>query len=583
MGTVSEINPHSGELLSFFEAIWGDSDGYVYLPTKNPKLPKEEAFDQHFFPWPKAKEEVVQFVREQAHTADVYFAPALFNEPSATKQDFKESRVVWCEFDGVLPQSFKQDPTITVQSSTTSNQHVYWLLEDVISNASDLETINRGLTYLYGADASGWDATQILRPPTTQNYKTEPPKEVILLTKNAFSYSHSVFETYTSPEPLDEIPLGSIPDVTDLVFKYEWPVDASKLWRSSAPVGERSTMLMRLGYYCAEMGMGNEELYSVIRNADDRWGKFRDRSDRNRRLLDLIEKVRIKHPLISEEEGTEHFILGWNTLLETEYEIDWLIPDVLQKQGYMLFTGPSGVGKTQFSLQIGKSLALGTDFLDLGITEQRRILFISCEMGLVELKEFMNNMSKDLDPSEILLLEQNFKIEPRGEPFYVDNEAGQRELCSIIEYIKPDILIFDSIGSATGGELSSELVVKKIMDFNDRIRQKYDLATWFIHHHRKASENNKKPKSQDDVYGSNVLFNRATSVFTLWPGKHDNELEVIELKRRLSQKNEPWMIARTEGLNFMRTLPAAFQKATHLVHKQPETPSKKLSTLTDTL
>lgn len=579
MGTVSQINPESTDLGEFFVSIWGDTEGYVYLPTKDPKLPKEEAFDQHFFPWPSAKSEIVSFVREQSDSLDVYYAPALFNEPSATKNDFKQSQVVWCEFDGVLPKSFEQLPSVVVQSSSESNRHIYWCLQDAITNFTDLERINRGLTYLYGADASGWDSTQILRPPTTNNFKYESPNKVLLLESNNTSYSSSVFTTYDSPEVLDEIPLGSIPDVMDLVFKYEWPVGASQLWRSTAVVGERSTMLMRLGYYAAEMGMTNEEIYSVIRNADDRWGKFKGRDDRERRLLDLIEKVRVKHPNLKEELD-EHLILGWTTLLETEYEVDWLIPNVLQKQGYMLLTGPSGVGKTQFSMQVAKHLALGVDFLNLGITEPRRILFISCEMGLVELKIFMKNMSEGLPSEDKLTLEQNFKIEPRGEPFYVDNAAGQLELSSMIEYIDPDLLVFDSLGSATGGELSSEQVTKKIMDFNDHIRQQYNLATWYIHHHRKASENNKKPKSQDDVYGSNVLFNRATSVFALWPGTTSNEIEVIELKRRLSERSDPWMVARTGGLNFMRTLPKSFTDATHLVYKQPDTPTK---TLTDTL
>lgn len=333
MGTVSEINPGNSELSEFFNTIWGDSEGYVYLPTRNPELPKEEAFDQHFFPWPSAKEEVVHFVRENSRTLDVYFAPAIFSEPSATKSDFKESRVVWCEFDGFLPQEYRQDPSVVVQSSGTENRHVYWLLQSPISDSAALERINRGLTYQYGADASGWDATQILRPPTTKNYKYEDHPTVSLLRTAEVSYDASTFTVHDLPDQIEEIPLGSIPDVTDLVFKYEWPSDASKLWRSSAPVGERSTMLMRLGYYAAEMGMKNEEIYSVIRNADDRWGKFKNRRDRERRLLDLIEKVRVKYPINEQDEGDEHLVLGWNTLLETEYSVEWLIPGVLQDQG----------------------------------------------------------------------------------------------------------------------------------------------------------------------------------------------------------------------------------------------------------
>ena len=117
MGTISELNPDFAELSLFFETIWRDSEGYVYLPTKDPSLPKEDAFEQHFFHWPSSKNEIISFVREKAQAHDVYCAPALFKEPSATKQDFKESNVVWCEFDGVLPESFNQPPSLVVQLS----------------------------------------------------------------------------------------------------------------------------------------------------------------------------------------------------------------------------------------------------------------------------------------------------------------------------------------------------------------------------------------------------------------------------------------------------------------------------------
>jgi len=585
MGTITEINPSRNILTEFFEDIWGQSQGYVYLPTLNRK--EDKGFEQHFFPWPSAKAEIVSFVQEQSQSLDVYYAPALFSEPSATKAAFKESRVVWCEFDGSLPESFDQDPTLIVKSSGKYNKHVYWVLDDVITDASDLEKINRGLTYQYGADASGWDSTQILRPPSTINYKYEEAPTVEVEVRNTLSYSQFSFPVHDVPDQIEAIPLGSIPDVMDLVFKYQWSEEASKLWRSIAPVGERSTMLMRLGYFCAEMGMSNEEVYSVIRNADDRWGKFKNRTDRERRLLDLIEKVRIKYPTVLQDEGDEHLVLGWNTLLETEFSVEWLIPDVLQKQGYMLLTGPSGVGKTQFSLQVGKHLALGQDFLQFGITTPTKILMISCEMGLLDLKVFMESMSADLSPQEKLLLEENFLIEPRGEPFYIDSYKGQEELKRILEFTKPDLLIWDSVGSASSGEISSESTVKSLMDFNDHLRQEYNLATWYIHHQRKGTENNKEPNTQNDVYGNQYLVNRATSVFCLWP-QDSNSIKVIELKRRLSQKNEPWTIQRVEGLNFARTLPAVFQDSvkTHLIHKQPDTPHKPLqgpSNLTDTL
>ena len=54
---------------------------------------------------------------------------------------------------------------------------------------------------------------------------------------------------------------------------------------------------MALGFFGAEKGMSDNEIYSLLINADDRWGKFKNRSDRTKRLLDIINRARHKYPV----------------------------------------------------------------------------------------------------------------------------------------------------------------------------------------------------------------------------------------------------------------------------------------------
>jgi hypothetical protein len=111
-------------------------------------------------------------------------------------------------------------------------------------------------------------------------------------------------------------------------------------------------------------------------------------------------------------------------------------------------------------------------------------------------------------------------------------------------------MVFDSVGSATSGDISQEGPVKALMGFNDHLRVTYDIWTWYIHHQRKAQGDNKKPNKLSDVYGNQYLVNRATSVVLLWPNK--DRIEITDLKIRLSAQTEPWEIQRLNNLEFVK-------------------------------
>jgi RecA-family ATPase len=102
----------------------------------------------------------------------------------------------------------------------------------------------------------------------------------------------------------------------------------------------------------------------------------------------------------------------------------------------------------------------------------------------------------------------------------------------------------------TDEELSGEVQVKNIMDWFDRLRQHYGVFVWLLHHHRKAQGQNKKPNKISDVYGSQYITARATSVLALWETSNANAIAAIPLKLRLSKKPDPFFVFRDDKLNF---------------------------------
>lgn len=561
---------------AFLNYLYEGLEGYICAPTLDRLDPDPKTnFRHHWFEWPTDEPRLVQHIAEASPSKEVYLTPALFKESRLSKDSFKATNVVWTEFDGTLPNTLGDipAPTLRIESSGPGFEHWYWKLSTPNHDVSLVEGINRALTYQLGADASAWDATQILRPPNTANHKRGKITRIVSYSETKVEQTN--FGSLPSvPEPEATFELNTLPNVTEVILKYSWPEQAIKLFMEKEfPVGQRSTAIMQLGYFLAEMGLTDAEMFSVLRNADDRWGKFKDRLDRDRRLVDLIAKARIKYPSVIDVSEDTITILDFNSLLAAEEEISWVIPGLLQTQGYMLFTGPSGVGKTQFSLQMAIHLALGKSFLGYEFERAYRIVFFSLEMGLADLKYFISTMNQELTDDERTRLSQNLLFVPLGEPLYLDSDNGQSVFTNIVEQLRPDGVFVDSLGSTSTSELSSESTAKALMDFNDRVRIRHNVFTWYIHHHRKATSDNKKPNKLSDVYGNQYLVNRATSVYCLWPGP--GVIEVIPLKKRLAPVEADWQVIRTSTLNFHKKEKAFAGGTSHLtvVNDTPAKPS----------
>lgn len=573
----------SEPISQFLHYLYDGLEGHVCAPTldrkdENPKT----NFRHHWFEWPSQEPQLIKHITEASSSMEVYITPAMFSEARLNKSAFKSTNVVWTEFDGNVPNKLGSipKPTLRLLSSNQGFEHWYWKLQTPAMDVSLVENVNRSLTYQLGADASSWDATQILRIPGTQNHK-HGGLPVRILNLDKASVEITKFDSLPNiPEPSAEFSFDTIPDVTEVILKYAWPNQAIELFKTREfVVGQRSTAIMQLGYFLAEMGLTDAEMFSVLRNADDRWGKFKDRQDRDKRLVDLIAKARLKHPAIIEVSEEVIPVFGFQSLLNTEEEIEWVIPGLLQAAGYMLFTGPSGVGKTQFSLQMAIHMALGKSFLSYEFERCYRVVFFSLEMGLADLKYFLSIMATGLTDEERLVLEKNLLLVPLGEPLYLDSQNGQALFANILDQLRPDGVFVDSLGSTSSTELSSETTAKTLMDFNDRIRSRAHTFTWFIHHHRKATADNKKPNKLSDVYGNQYLYNRATSVYCLWPGP--GIIEVIPLKKRLAPVESDWQIVRTAQLNFYKKEKAFASGTSHLMAVPNETENQPDKSLLD--
>jgi CHC2 zinc finger/RepB DNA-primase from phage plasmid len=129
---------------------------------------------------------IASAVARLAVRTDVYVGVLPRRRQASSRSDLVPSgAVLWVDCDTQdstdALRDFSPAPSLLVASSG-ENRHAYWLLREPVS-IDIIETANRRLAWLLGADVACADAARILRPAPSRggNHKHDPPADVCLL------------------------------------------------------------------------------------------------------------------------------------------------------------------------------------------------------------------------------------------------------------------------------------------------------------------------------------------------------------------------------------------------------------------
>lgn len=583
MGAVSNLR--AGENLGeFLDFLFGVEPGIVYAPTKDldfqNKSDDKGAWTKHYFRWPQQRAEIIEHVESRRKYQDVYLAPALFSNTldGSNKENVKGSHTLWVDFDGHVPS--EQDlrdldipmPSWRNCSSVPGREHWFWKLPNFLSNTDKLQEFCKALTYALSGDLSGHSPAKVLRPVGGINHKRNA-EEVTILSNSGQIHSFAGFEGLKVPEDkvteadfnVDIVPKGPI------VFgKYAFSEGDTELILKSK-VTRRSEALTRIAFAAAEQGATDHEIYGLITWKDKQWGKFAHRPDAKQRYILLINYIRNKlgqSPVSLETNGNILKVKGYMDLVNTTTDVEFIIDGFLTKTGQAVLGGKSGTGKTLFTMDICRSLALGRECCGFKPSRPLKILFLSLEMPGDELSSFAGTPAKLLTKEEQDLLNQNFIIysEPELIQFYnTSNPNTQKKIIQLRETIflvQPDIVVIDSASVAFGDSLNMQEQVNESMRILYKARNEWNFASWIISHIRKdppktGGHNPNRMLDRDDIFGVQSLVQQSTSVFGLQQlldeeSNPTGELLLSNLKNRFGPQNSRLIVKMSESLTFYR-------------------------------
>lgn len=149
----------------------GQDSGYVAIGSKHSRT---RAWKETFFPYPSDLDAIQSYISSRGKNSDLYFCPTILRSTKRNKDNIAVSSVLWADLDTCEPAKMLVKPTIVVETSPGSYQ-AYWGLHSS-QPALDVEEYNRRIARYHkddGCDQSGWDLTQYLRIPGTDNFKPE--------------------------------------------------------------------------------------------------------------------------------------------------------------------------------------------------------------------------------------------------------------------------------------------------------------------------------------------------------------------------------------------------------------------------
>lgn len=601
----------SESISKFFEFQFGtEHQGQVYLAIIH-----EGRFDgQQMLEWPRERPEITRLIlANNAEGKDVYYTPSLFKPvdqivewntddqgnrlwPKATKPNILGSQLAWVDWDGGAPSDWSAvaqekgipEPSLVVQSSVPDRQHAYWRLDEFAA-IDAVEDRNKALALTLKSDSGGWDATQLMRIPFTNNYGHKKPgvrkewfKGQPLMVKIAGLVKPErvpaeYFVNLATPEReiVEQlaIKLKEVPPIEDVLMFGHWTpalAESFKLTKEEAgarsPDG-RSGTIQRIMYEAAEAGMSDEQMYAIVDACDKRWEKYTGRSPgiRKKYLIDAIAKARERVGWLTEEtmafvgaatnapvEDDAKLVYNLDEFMAKDVHIDWLLEGLFPRNGLGLLTAQPGTGKTQAAIQFGMGMALGTKVLKwANLVGEQKILLMSLEMDHAPLKHFMSSVLGQYDESDMRILSKNFQIFPKNMFLPLDKPEGLAFVENLLSQYKPDVLIFDSMSKIMSKPMTDEQAALSLMRTIDMLRSKYNCAVLIVHHDRKKTQDAKSSDgSLSEMYGSQFLSAAADFVMSLQKTGERDKIKWVTWKNRLNQEDYPFMTARNQYLHF---------------------------------
>lgn len=540
-----------GSTERLLEAIWGNRQGFVFLPHK-------DVSDRRWHETPGIPFDGELPKIELPDRADIYFCPVVFSKPKRKKENALPTNVLWSDLDFANPNDCRVRPSVAWESSPGRFQALWFLNREVAPE--EAASLSKRIAYADGADQGGWDLTQVLRLPGTKNFKYKAAPTVKLLWAKRSSYS---------PEEIK----GAYPPVNGEAKHElaEWPEpDEQKIQSAIAglsvglksrirrdKVMDRSQEMQKLARDLLKANVEEAVVVHILQRLA--YNKFAGRGDEKRQLLhqvatakDAVVQQQSKQPQekkVTKAEDTADFeqmiIRKWNDFLAVPTKLRWLVEDSWVDGSVGFISGRSKSYKTWIALDMALSIVSGKPFLGTyPVNRTGPVILVQEEDPMPVLQERLRlvGTAKDMMPSaEWDAGTQTMTFNFPDWPLYIINlqgfnlQATERvdQVRQLIAQVNPVMVILDPLVVMLGNvdeyrasEVSGLLQTIKFW------REEFGCSVAVVHHWNKGKSDAGERGGQH-MYGSFAFHAWLESALHVEPviEEAESQIDTVQIER----------------------------------------------------
>lgn len=165
----------------------------------------------------------------------------------------------------------------------------------------------------------------------------------------------------------------------------------------------------------------------------------------------------------------------FENLAKTEFDINWIVEDLLSSGQWTYFVGPPGSGKSMLTIQLCEALQEGNAFLGMK-TSKQNCLYVQADAGIAEWKEQVKNLAPDSFAWTMHDIEENF-VDDFARVNYLHNLVwGKYEvsnkpgsLSQVVKHIPYTFVVFDCLNKITAHDLNTKTAMSHVLNQLDFI------------------------------------------------------------------------------------------------------------------
>ena len=253
-------------------AIWGETEGYVFLPILDRGKPWDEGPAFH---WPTGRAYIQARISDHWNSGvEQYFTPGVYSSPNRAAKNLVTRDRLWADLDSKggrpLPTPPDVDPAPAFLWRTSpGNYQAVWSLSSPLPDGGVWLGTNKALTDKLGGDPHGQSGSKVLRIPGSWHHKDprKPLRGRVIRARRSLVTDPSTLPVVAA-QTLTEV------DVADVIDgpRSGRPVPGNVRWQRNAPDGPRHVVLGRLIAYLLNHGHTPADCFHALRGSVvDKW------------------------------------------------------------------------------------------------------------------------------------------------------------------------------------------------------------------------------------------------------------------------------------------------------------------------